>query len=133
VNSDDIEGLIIPGGWLENLEDELISLILKFDEEKKLIAAICAAPWILAKAGILEKRKYTTSIAVWEKKHKDFFGIDDPFPRQGYLEKRVVRDDNIITGKGTAFIDFTIEVCDYLGVFKDEFEKDEFEKDIKGI
>ncbi|PKM95628.1 MAG: thiamine biosynthesis protein ThiJ [Firmicutes bacterium HGW-Firmicutes-1] len=132
VITDEVDGIIIPGGWLANLDEKLIDIIRELHDENKLIAAICAAPWILAKAGVLYNRKYTTSIVEWQDKHLEFFGIDDPFPRECYVEGRVIRDGNIITAKGMAFIDFTIEVCDYFGLFKDETEKKEFENDIKG-
>jgi putative intracellular protease/amidase len=98
----------------------------------KLIAAICAAPWILAKAGILEDRNFTTSIVQWQEMHREILGSDDPFPRKGFVNERVVRDGNIITAKGVAFIDFAVEVCDYFGLFKDEAERLAFEKDLKG-
>lgn len=129
---EEVEGLIIPGGWLANLDEKLIDIIRDLHKRNKLIAAICAGPWILAKAGVLNNCKYTTSIVEWQEKHLEFFGIDDPFPREGYIERRVVRDGNVITAKGIAFIDFTIEVCDYLGLYKDDNEKKDFEKDIKG-
>jgi putative intracellular protease/amidase len=128
----EVEGLIIPGGWLANLDERLIKIIKELNNENKLIAAICAAPWILAKAGVLNDCRYTTSIVEWQDIHREFFRIDDPFPRSGYVEGRVIRDGNIITAKGVAFIDFTIEVCEFLGLFKDDTEKRDFEKDLKG-
>ena len=122
---DEGEGLIIPGGWLENLTDELIELVRKLNDDNKLIAAICAAPWILAKAGILEDIKYTTSISEWGDKHKDFFKIDNPFPKGNHIDCNCYRDRNIITAKGTSFIDFSVEVCDYLELFSSDNEKKE--------
>jgi len=132
IDIEEVEGLIIPGGWLESLDDQLISLIQRLNKEKKFLAAICAAPWIFAEAGVLRGSKYTTSIVEWQQKHIDFFGIADPFPREGYVDHRVVRDGNIITAKGSAFIDFAIEVCDYLELFKDENERQELEEELKG-
>lgn len=132
IKGNEIEGIIIPGGWLAHLDEQLISLLRELDEEHKLIAAICAAPWILAKAGLLTNRRYTSSIVKWEDRHKEVFGLVDPFPRESYEESRVVRDDHIITAKGTAFIDFTIEVCSYLGIFDDYAEKIAFEQELKG-
>ncbi len=128
----EVEGIIIPGGLLADLDEKLIDIIQDLHSRNKLIAAICAAPWILAKAGVLEKCKYTTSIVEWRDMHKEIFKTDDPFPRQGYIEGRVIRDGNIITAKGIAFIDFAIEVCDYFGLFKDEEEKKDFEQELKG-
>ena len=131
IDVNEIDGIIIPGGWLAHLDERLISLIRDLNEAQKLIAAICAAPWILAKAGVLNGRKYATSIDKWQDSHREIFQLEDPFPREGYQECRVVRDGNIITAKGPAFIDFTMEVCDYLGLFEDEAERIEFEQDLK--
>jgi putative intracellular protease/amidase len=133
VKTNDVDAIIIPGGWLADLDDKLIEIIKELNNENKLIAAICAAPWILAKGDVLKNRKYTTSIVEWLDKHRDFFKMEDPFDRNGYIEARVVRDNNIITAKGVAFIDFAIEVCDYLGLFEDENEKLAFINDIKGF
>ena len=53
----DAVGVIIPGGMpgATNLRDDIrvIDLIKKFNQEKKMIAAICAGPIVLGKAGIL--------------------------------------------------------------------------------
>lgn len=131
VDIDDFDGIIIPGGWLAHLDEQLLNIVRDMDKEQKLIAAICAAPWILAKAGVLNGRRYATSIDQWQDSHREIFQQEDPFPREGYVDSRVVRDRNIITAKGIAFIDFTMEVCDYFGLFDDETERIEFEQDLK--
>ncbi len=89
--------------------------------------------WILAVSGILEARKYTTSIDELQDKHRDFFGMEDPFPLSNYVEGRVVRDNNVITAKGYAFIDFAVEVCDYFGRFQNEDDKKAFSWNYKGF
>ena len=33
------------------------------------------------------------------------------------MDQRVVRDGNVITAQGHAFIDFAIEICRYLDVY----------------
>ena len=132
VDAEAVKGIIIPGGWNKNISDDLIKLVQKLDTDNKLIAAICAGPMVLAKAGVLENRCYTTAIVEWKDKHQAFFNIDDPFPRQHFRNERVVRDHNIITAKGVAFVDFALEVCDYFRLFKDEAEKEDFLKQIKG-
>ena len=118
----DIEGIIIPGGFERVLKPELEILIKKLHEEKKLIAAICAGPEFLAKSGILKGRKFTTTVPpseYVEKKEKD------PFPRETYVDTRMIRDENIITAKGTAFVDFALEVWDYLKMYKYKSEREE--------
>ena len=130
---EEAEGLIIPGGWNGEVREELVELIKALNKSNKLLAAICAGPRFLAKAGILDDIKYTTSIIQWTDEHKEKFNEEDPFPRENFVSKRVVRDKNIITAEGIAFIDFAIEICDYFNLFDDEEDKNNFEKFIKGI
>ena len=44
-----------------------------------------------------------------------------------------MRDKNVITAQGTAFIDFAIEICDWFNLFENQEDKDNFEKEIKGL
>lgn len=119
---DDVEGLIIPGGLIRDQKKELTDLILKLDQEGKLLAAICFGPQYLGRAGILNKCKFTTSCSI-EKIKK--LGVVDPFPWQNYVSNRVVIDKNIITAQGRAFIDFAFAVFDYLGIYKGQPEERE--------
>lgn len=57
----------------------------------------------------------------------------DPFPRENFILERVVRDRNIITAQGIAFIDLAIEICDWFNLFENKEEKDNFSRDIKVI
>ncbi|WP_026884717.1 DJ-1/PfpI family protein [Clostridium akagii] len=102
---------------------ELTELINKLNDQGKLLSAICAGPQYLARAGILKEKKYTTALT--EDKLKEYFPMvqEDPFPRDTYVNENVVRDNNIITAVGNAFIDFSIEILDYFGKFNDEAEK----------
>ena len=129
INLEDVDALIIPGGYERECREELIELIQKLHRDKKLICAICAAPEFLAKAGILDNHSYTTTLG------EDYFeknGIKDCFPRQNYLEEKVVRHENVITAKGNSFIDFGIEVVDYISVFDDVEEKEMCADNFKG-
>ena len=58
VDFDEMDMLLLPGGGkgTENLEncDKLLKLLKKADSDKKLIAAICAAPRVLGKLGFLK-------------------------------------------------------------------------------
>lgn len=118
----DIYGLIIPGGVERVLRPELESLIRNLINGKKLVAAICAGPEFLAKMSILNDKKYTCSMEPHEYEVK---GEKDPFPRENYIETRVVRDKNIITAKGNAFVDFALEIWDWFDLYEYETEKDE--------
>lgn len=130
VLEEDTEGLIIPGGFNMDARPSLISLIQNLYEDKKLVSAICAAPYYLAKAGILDHHSYATSLSVWSDEHKTLYG-EDPFPRENYVNDRVKTDENVITAKGFAFIDFAIAITKYLKLYGDE-DLTEYEKLLKG-
>lgn len=123
----DIEGLIIPGGPIRTQKTELTDLIFKLDQSKKMLAAICNGPQYLGRTGILNRYKFTTSCSI-ERINK--LNVEDPFPRENYIDKRVVRDHHVITAKGRAFVDFSFELFDYLGVYERDSDKIELFKDI---
>ena len=52
-------------------------------------------------------------------------GFDDPFPRLNYVDHRLVRDRHIITAKGRAFVDFSFEIFDFLGVYQGKYDDKE--------
>lgn len=121
-NIKDIEGLIIPGGGTRVFKPELNKLINKLNNEKKLLAAICAGPEFLAKSGVLNGKKYTTTK---EPQSYEEINEEDPFPRETYVETRVIQDDNIITAKGYAFSDFALKIWDWFNLYENEQEKEE--------
>lgn len=123
LNFQDINALIIPGGWNDEQREELTKLINKLHGEKKLLGAICAGPQYLARAGVLKGYSYTTTLS---EKAFDEKGISDPFPRESFLVKNVVRDRNIITAVGNAFVDFAVEICDWFNLFESPEEKETF-------
>ena len=126
----DIAGLIIPGGATRILKPELKKLIKGLNEEKKLVAAICAGPEFLAKSGILNGRKYTTTE---ETKSYEEINEKDPFPRDTYVETRVVQDGNIITAKGHAFTDFALKIWEYFDLYDNEEEKEQLRKEFTPV
>ena len=104
---------VIPGGEPEELygEDEFYKVIKKLNENDKIIGTICATPVHLARAGILEGRKYTTSLPIEE---------FDEFEKDNYLDELVVKDDNIVTAKARGYVDFAIELGKTMNIFEDE-------------
>lgn len=127
---EDVEALIIPGGPICEQKAELTELIQQLYKENKLIAAICNGPQFLGRAGILDHHRYTTSCSEDSIKKS---GVADPFPRCNFVRNRVVRDRNIITATGRAFIDFSFEVLDWLHVFENREEWEAQYKDIRGL
>ena len=133
VLKEDVEGLILCGGWNNDIRLELVELIQRIHKERKLLAGICSAGTVmLAKAGVLDYMTYTTPISKWSAEEALFYNMDDPFPRENYVSKRLVRDRHVITAQGIAFVDFALEICAWFKLFQSQQEKHEFSKLVKG-
>jgi putative intracellular protease/amidase len=120
VSLDDVAAIIIPGGSILDLRDELKNLILECDRQNKLLGAICAGPQYLAACNLLENRIYTTS-----RTHERYLELkqEDPFRWENYREERWIQDGNIITSKGYAFNDFALAIWSYLGIISTDDER----------
>jgi len=111
VFNDDFDMIVLPGGLpgADNLnaDPRIHQLLKKMNAEGKFIAAICAAPKILAEAGLLRNKQITYYPGALSSTH-----IHETQPR---LEHPVVRDGTIITsrGPGTA-IDFAMALVEAL-------------------
>ena len=129
----DTEGLILCGGREVDIKPSLVKLIQRYHGERKLLAAIGTAGTImLAKSGVLDEATYTTPLTQRSTKYQYVYGIQDPFPRDNCIEKRLVRDRHIITAQSIAFLDFTLEICAWFKLFQNHQEKHAFAKLIKG-
>ncbi|MFW6120126.1 MAG: DJ-1/PfpI family protein [Petrotogales bacterium] len=125
---DNIDGIVITGGWKRKKDERLTAFLEKLNKEEKLIAAICAGPEFLTDTNILKSHNYTSSLP-----HEEYVNNneEDPFPREKFIDEFVVRDRNLITAKGEAFIDFAIEIADWLGVFENFDKKEEMREIFK--
>lgn len=96
VNAEDYDILILVGGpGAVSLADypEVLALIKKTNELNKKLAAICIAPYILAKAGVLTGKKATTfpaEPALSEFQKNNVTHINEP----------VVQDGDVLTADG---------------------------------
>lgn len=93
VNYDEAELLFLPGGLpgSDNLYEyePLRKLITKFNNEGKRLAAVCAAPGVYGKMGLLEGKKATC-----------YPGHEIKLLGATYVKDRVVTDGNITTSRG---------------------------------
>nr|WP_314464870.1 DJ-1/PfpI family protein [uncultured Clostridium sp.] len=119
-NLDDVEALIIPGGPIDNGQNDICPLIRQMDDRKKLIGAICFGPQFLGRAGLLDRYHYTTSCS---QEKILILSCDDPFNRKNEVISRVVTDQHIITAQGYAFVDFALEICRYLKIFDSDLQE----------
>ena len=96
--------IILPGGspGYVNLGNDrrVIDLVKRYNADGKIVAAICAGPSVLVKAGILGGKKVTI-----------FKGMENELKNAVYVDKPVVVDGNILTsqGPGTA-MEFALEL-----------------------
>ena len=94
---DDYDAVVLPGGspGYVNLRNDqrVLELVRKAFEIGRFVAAICAAPAVLADAGVLKGKKATI-----------YPGMEDELRNAGALfeEGLVVQDDRVITSRGPA-------------------------------
>ncbi|HWQ57575.1 MAG TPA: DJ-1/PfpI family protein [Clostridia bacterium] len=105
--------LMLPGilNPLPALFDERnIAFLRNLAGQNIVIAAISSAPLLLAKAGLLDHKEFTSG--VWEEiaEHFSFF------PRRNFRHRPLVHDGNIITAIGFAFREFAEETLRAIGI-----------------
>ena len=105
----DYDAIVIPGGMpgstLLRDNNKIITVYQEMYNAGKLVAAICAAPIVLSRAGILEDKEVTS-----------YPGFDKEINCKTYNnEKAVIVDKNVITAQGPAVaILFGYEIVNYL-------------------
>jgi len=92
VISEDFDMMVLPGGWDGTYalaeHPRVITLLQEF-KESKIVGAMCAAPYVLKKAGVLGS-DYTC-----------YPGAEGEVDHPGYRDDmKVVTDGNIITSRG---------------------------------
>ena len=103
------DGIFLPGGsrgtnTFKNSE-QLAQILIEYDLRAKPIMAICAAPTVLGKVGILEGKKYTC-----------YDGCEEEIEGGRYMKNiGAIRDQNIITAKSVYYtINFALKIIEYL-------------------
>ncbi len=103
--------VVLPGGlpgadYLRN-NPQVIKLVKEMASSGKYVAAICAAPRVLAENGLLNGKKATG--------YPGFLKKND-YPEIDICDEKVVVSDNIITGRGPGVaIDFALKLIEILG------------------
>jgi 4-methyl-5(b-hydroxyethyl)-thiazole monophosphate biosynthesis len=89
VDFSDADMLILPGGATNLIERQpLCELLVSHNQQDKLISAICAAPSVLGRLGILQGKQATC-----------YPGFEE-YLGESYIDGLVVESKNIITAKG---------------------------------
>jgi DJ-1 family protein len=105
-NTQGLEGIVLPGGMpgTENLfKNEKVKDIVNFCfDSGKIIGAICAAPIILGRLGLLKGKKACC-----------FPGFEGELNGAEITDSRVCVDGNIVTGKGPgAALEFSLKLIE---------------------
>ena len=108
-NLSEYDMIVLPGGMpgSAHLRDneQLVSELQRFEETGKKVAAICAAPIALNRAGLLEGRNFTC-----------YDGVQEQIAGGHYHKETVVVDGNIITSRGPATaLAFAYDLVETLG------------------
>ncbi|WP_028485901.1 DJ-1 family glyoxalase III [Thiomicrorhabdus chilensis] len=96
----------LPGADYLQQDDRILKLLKSTAEQGGYVAAICAAPKVLVKAGLLDNKQVTS-----------FPGAlgQNPAPGMEYLDQAVVEDGRIITSKGPGTaMDFALTLIERL-------------------
>lgn len=108
VGADDFDVIILPGGHpgFVNLgkSERVLKLVRGMFDRNKYVTAICGAPSVLSKAGVIQGKRATI-----------FPGLEDTLTGAQYSDQRVVVDGKVITsqGPGTA-MEFAIKLVEVL-------------------
>ena len=64
VSADDYDAIVLPGGQINpdllRVNEKALRLIRAFNAQKKIIAAVCHAPWLLIETGLIKGRRCTS-------------------------------------------------------------------------
>ncbi|MDY6966055.1 MAG: DJ-1/PfpI family protein, partial [Halobacteriota archaeon] len=101
-------------------DERVLDLIREMYSMDKYVTAICGAPSVLSRSGILKGERATI-----------YPGCRDLLTDAEYVEERVVRDGNIVTsqGPGTA-MEFSIEL---VRIFVGSKKADEVRRDVLAL
>ena len=111
LDAEALDAVVLPGGMpgAENLRNsqEVISLVSGMFKAGKVVGAICAAPIVLAQAGIM-KGKVCTGYPMSM--------VKDALADARYTGEMAEKDGNVVTGKGPgASFEFAVKLAEALG------------------
>ncbi len=108
IHESGFDAVVLPGGMpgSANLRDDgrVLSIIRSIHGRKGIVAALCAAPIVLAEAGVIDEKNVTC-----------YPGFEKELGGASYSPKPVIVDGNIVTGKGPGCaIPFALKLVEIL-------------------
>jgi protease I len=94
VKADEYDAIVLPGGQINpdllRVNDKALKLIRAFYDQKKVVAAVCHAPWLLIETGIIKGKKATS-----------YHSIKTDVINAGatWEDSKVVTDQGVITSR----------------------------------
>src|SRR5690625_2174438 len=67
IDPKDYDGILVPGGWAPDRirrYEEVLDIIRDMDKDEKPLGQICHGGWVLASAGVIKRRKVTSTPAI---------------------------------------------------------------------
>lgn len=93
VKIEEYDGILIPGGWAPDYLrrfDEVLDFVRYLDQEKRLIAMICHAGWVLSSADVLNGKTVTSTPGIkHDLMHAGATWVDEP----------TVVDEHLVSGR----------------------------------
>ena len=125
--------IVLPGLWdyrcaLNN--DAIIEFLKRFKDDINInIGSISSSPILLAKAGILDDRKFCAGL------YEEVIDKYEFIPRKNLVRKPIYEDRNLITALGFAYREFAISVArkvgiqcsneEFKGIIKEDYKDEE--------
>ena len=111
VQNEKYDCIILPGTldpFVSLYDSRLISFLERVDTKRTMVAAISSSSMFLGKAGLLRSRYYTGGLYMELVEYFSFLETGN------FLHQPVVKDKNVITAIGFAYVEFSQTVLDTL-------------------
>lgn len=108
VSADDYDAIVLPGGQMNpdtlRINKAALALIRAFYDQKKIVAAVCHAPWLLIETGIAKGRDVTSYPSV----KTDLINAG-----AHWQDAEVVTDDGVVTSRNPGDLEaFSIKIAE---------------------
>ena len=113
VQNEKYDCIILPGTldpFVSLYDSRLISFLERVDTKRTMVAAISSSSMFLGKAGLLRSRYYTGGLYMELVEYFSFL------EKETFLHQPVVKDKNVITAIGFAYVEFSQTVLNALGL-----------------
>lgn len=111
----DYAALVLIGGYSWRTEEakKIVNLVKQALSEGKIVGAICDATVFLGMNGLLNDKKHTSNTLenLMEGAQENYTG------KEHYINQQAVRDGNLVTANGTAYLEFAQEMLTALEAY----------------